>query len=84
MLFAQSSTFLHLQYAFGPKLGLWTVLFCQLVMMCGLGIVYSVTGGQAMNQSKGMLESTVSCMAADIKVVWRHEYIHVYLPPFSS
>lgn len=38
------------QYAFGPKLGLWTVLFCQLVMMCGLGIVYSVTGGQAMNQ----------------------------------
>ena len=32
----------------GPRLGIWIVLPCQIVMMVGLGIVYSVTGGQAL------------------------------------
>jgi amino acid permease len=36
------------QYVFGPKLGIWMVLPCQIIMMVGLGIVYSVTGGSAM------------------------------------
>jgi amino acid permease len=36
------------QYVFGPKLGFWMVLPCQLIMMVGLGIVYSVTGGNSL------------------------------------
>lgn len=39
------------QYVFGPKLGFWIVLPCQLTMMIGLGIVYSVTGGLSMHRS---------------------------------
>ncbi len=31
--------------AAGPRLGIWIVLPCQLTMMIGLAIVYSVTGG---------------------------------------
>jgi len=34
--------------AAGPKLGFWLVLPCQLIMMVGLGIVYSVTGGKSL------------------------------------
>ena len=32
----------------GPKLGLWTVIPCQLIVMIGLDIVYCVTAGKAM------------------------------------
>eukprot|EP00208_Stichococcus_sp_RCC1054_P002184 CAMPEP_0206149468 /NCGR_PEP_ID=MMETSP1473-20131121/37794_1 /ASSEMBLY_ACC=CAM_ASM_001109 /TAXON_ID=1461547 /ORGANISM="Stichococcus sp, Strain RCC1054" /LENGTH=520 /DNA_ID=CAMNT_0053546931 /DNA_START=237 /DNA_END=1799 /DNA_ORIENTATION=- len=38
------------QYVFGPTLGIWVVLPCQLIMMIGLGIVYSVTGGRSMQR----------------------------------
>ncbi|KAK9806916.1 hypothetical protein WJX72_007358 [[Myrmecia] bisecta] len=36
------------QHAFGRKAGLWIVIPFQLIVMVGLGIVYSVTGGQSM------------------------------------
>lgn len=36
------------QYVFGPRLGIWLVLPMQLTMMIGLGIVYAVTGGDAL------------------------------------
>lgn len=36
------------QYALGPRLGLWTVIPCQLIVMIGLDIVYCVTAGKAM------------------------------------
>lgn len=42
------------QYVFGPKLGFWIVLPCQLTMMIGLGIVYSVTGGKSMQRIWGL------------------------------
>jgi len=32
----------------GPRLGLWTVIPCQLIVMIGLDIVYCVTAGKAM------------------------------------
>lgn len=32
----------------GPKLGLWVVIPCQLIVMIGLDIVYCVTAGKAM------------------------------------
>ena len=34
----------------GPKLGLWMVLPSQLIVMVGLGIAYSVTGGSALSR----------------------------------
>ncbi len=34
----------------GPRLGLWMVLPSQLVVMVGLGIAYSVTGGSALSR----------------------------------
>jgi amino acid permease len=36
------------QYAFGPRGGLWVILPSQLIVMIGLGITYSVTGGQSL------------------------------------
>lgn len=41
-----------LQYAFGPRLGLWIIVPCQLVVMLGLGIVYTVTGGRSLQRSE--------------------------------
>ena len=32
----------------GPRLGIWIVLPCQITVMVGFGIVYSITGGQAL------------------------------------
>lgn len=32
----------------GPRLGLWVVIPCQLIVMIGLDIVYCVTAGKAM------------------------------------
>ena len=36
------------QFAFGPRLGLWMVLPSQLIVMVGLGLVYTITGGKAL------------------------------------
>eukprot|EP00243_Klebsormidium_subtile_P008750 TRINITY_DN4211_c0_g1_i1.p1 TRINITY_DN4211_c0_g1~~TRINITY_DN4211_c0_g1_i1.p1 ORF type:complete len:482 (+),score=113.59 TRINITY_DN4211_c0_g1_i1:374-1819(+) len=38
------------QYAFGPKLGLWLTVPWQLCVMVGLGVTYSVTGGQSLQR----------------------------------
>ena len=38
---------LFLQYAFGRVGGLWVVLPSQLIVLIGLGITYTVTGGQS-------------------------------------
>lgn len=37
------------QYAFGPKLGKWIIMPPQLIVMIGLGITYSVTGGSSLH-----------------------------------
>ena len=34
----------------GPKLGLWMVLPSQLIVMVGLGIAYTVTGGSSLSR----------------------------------
>ena len=39
---------LPLQYAFGRVGGLWVVLPSQLIVLIGLGITYTVTGGQSL------------------------------------
>ena len=39
-----------LQYAFGRVGGLWVVLPSQLIVLIGLGITYTVTGGQSLKR----------------------------------
>ena len=38
------------QYAFGRVGGLWVVLPSQLIVLIGLGITYTVTGGQSLKR----------------------------------
>ena len=52
-----------LQYAFGPKRGLWFIVPFQLIVMVGLAIVYCVTGGESIflviGAQKGRFESKI-------------------------
>ena len=43
-----TGTWLCMRLIAGPKLGLWVVIPCQLIVMIGLDIVYCVTAGKAM------------------------------------
>lgn len=52
------------QYVFGPTLGIWVVLPCQLIMMIGLGIVYSVTGGRSMQRSEHPSRTLRACCSS--------------------
>ena len=45
--------------ATGPKLGLWMVLPSQLIVMVGLGIAYTVTGGSSLSRIYHLYTSQV-------------------------
>ncbi|KAK9831658.1 hypothetical protein WJX74_004645 [Apatococcus lobatus] len=85
------------QYAFGPILGWWAVQPFQLIVMVGLAITYSVTGGQSLkrfyeivctkhifNASTGTLGCTAFGLSAWIVVFGAVQLFLAQAPNFNA